>query len=143
MKPRILFVDDDDDMLMLLQRVAQRAELFSTVMTATGAREAFGLLEPLPESARPHLILTDLKMPGIRGDEFIRQLKRNPDTRHLPVAVLTSSDLPEEQSACVSAGACGYYIKTGNLAELEQVFRSALVASELAPPAIPPELGAQ
>lgn len=143
MKPRILFVDDDDDMLLLLQRAARRADLFSGVMAAGGAQEALALLATLATGDRPHLILTDLKMPGIDGEGFIRQLKQNPETRPLPVAVLTSSDLPDDETRCMSAGAGGYYQKPSSLTALDQVLRKALTAAGLAPPALPPGPPAQ
>lgn len=143
MKPRILFVDDDDDMLLLLQRAARRADFFSGVMAAGGTPEALALLATLAEDARPHLILTDLKMPGLDGEALIRQLKAMPEIRHLPVAVLTSSDLPDDEARCRNAGACGYYLKPSSLGALDQVLRSAIASAGLPPPASPSALPAK
>jgi CheY-like chemotaxis protein len=46
--------------------------------------------------ATPAIILLDLMMPEMDGFEFMRELRSRPDSRHVPVIVITAKDLTEE-----------------------------------------------
>ena len=72
--PKILYVDDEAINLELLQLTFMNE---FTVITAESALEGLKLLELYPDI---HVILSDLKMPGMNGLEFIKQVKeRHPD----------------------------------------------------------------
>ena len=58
-----------------------------------------------------HLVVTDLNMPYMDGIEFIRTMKANPDTGHIPALMITTEDDDEERQRAASAGADGYLIK--------------------------------
>lgn len=51
---------------------------------------------------RPHVLITDVEMPGIDGFELTRQVRANPATATLPVLMITSSD--DRQQAAADAG---------------------------------------
>lgn len=72
----------------------------------------------------PDLIVTDLKMPRINGLELTVEVKVNPRTKHVPVVILTSSDLAKDRDAAVRAGCSGFFTKPGNVGELIDVFRA-------------------
>jgi len=72
--PRILYVDDEAINLELLQLTFMDEY---EVLTATSAREGLEILEAHPEI---HVIISDLKMPGMNGLDFIKEIKgRNPE----------------------------------------------------------------
>jgi len=58
-----------------------------------------------------NLVVTDLNMPYMDGIEFIRTMKTNPDTGHIPVLMITTEDDDEERKRATDAGADGYLIK--------------------------------
>jgi CheY-like chemotaxis protein len=57
----------------------------------------------------PLLILLDINMPLVTGEEVIRQLKADPATEPLPVIVLTTTDDPREVRRCYELG-CNCYV---------------------------------
>ena len=76
---RVLIVDDEEPILRFAERVLQKAGYDTTL--APGAPEALTLLASEPPF---DLLLTDLMMPGMRGDELARLLTaRMPDTKVL------------------------------------------------------------
>ncbi|MGY6275486.1 response regulator [Methylomonas sp. MgM2] len=69
-------------------------------------RSAESGLAALTEVAvyQPDLILLDIMMPEVDGFEVIRRLQANPDTRHIPVVVVTALDDEGSRSRLESAG---------------------------------------
>ena len=45
------------------------------------------------ESARPQVIVLDMILPRLSGRDVLRQLRANPETRHIPVVIITGSDV--------------------------------------------------
>lgn len=71
MKANILLVDDDEDMLILFQRILE-GNGYSVEVATTGR----GALE-LCESSGFQLAIVDIKLPDIRGNDLVRQLRKN------------------------------------------------------------------
>lgn len=95
---RVLIVEDDPDIALLLQR------LFGMVgLASTWAADEFQALQRL--EADPHDLLTlDLNMPRLSGLEVLAQIRATPLLAELPVIVLTSWDeLPERVQAQANA----------------------------------------
>jgi CheY-like chemotaxis protein len=76
---RILVVDDEPDQRFLLRRIFERAG--HEVSDATNGAAA---LRAVRESA-PDLVVTDMMMPVMDGAEFIRCLRGDPATAHIPI----------------------------------------------------------
>jgi two-component system, chemotaxis family, chemotaxis protein CheY len=91
----LLVVDDDRGIRETLGEVL-RDERYS-VRLARNGQEALALLEQGPV---PSLILLDLAMPGLDGDGFLEQQKRDPRLRQIPVVVFSADDrAPHTQAA--------------------------------------------
>lgn len=60
---------------------------------------------------RPALILMDIGLPGIDGWEATRRLKRDPETRAIPIVALTAHALAEHRAESFAAGCDGYLAK--------------------------------
>lgn len=65
----------------------------------------------LPGSAPPQLILLDLKLPKVEGQEVLRRIKGDPRTRMIPVAILSSSREKADVNGSYDAGANCYLVK--------------------------------
>ncbi|MBS0384004.1 MAG: PleD family two-component system response regulator, partial [Proteobacteria bacterium] len=100
MSARILVVDDLEANRRLLQ--ARLAADYYEVLLAQRGEEAV----QLARRAKPDLILMDVMMPGgIDGYEACRRLKAQPETRHIPVIILTTLDDRDNKVRGLQAGA--------------------------------------
>lgn len=100
MSARILVVDDLEANRRLLE--AKLGEQYYEVLTAQRGEEAV----QLAKRERPDLILLDVRMPGgIDGYEACRRIKAQPETRHIPVIILTTLDDRESKVRGLQAGA--------------------------------------
>jgi adenylate cyclase len=107
--PALLVVDDNDDNRYTLTRRLTR-EGYTNLTTATNGREALGLLKAKPFD----LILLDMMMPGMNGDEVLKVIKDNPDTRDIPVVMISADTDIEKVSRCIELGADDYLPKPFN-----------------------------
>jgi CheY-like chemotaxis protein len=62
-------------------------------------------------SARPDLILMDLRMPGVDGWRATRAIKADPETQSIPVIAVTAHALPDERHSAREAGCDGVISK--------------------------------
>ena len=122
-RKRILVVDDTPHNIKLLEAV-----LFPRgyqVIPATSGAEA---LAKVP-AEQPDLILCDVVMPGMDGYEVCRRLREDPETRLLPVIMITASG-EQEKIKAIDAGADDFVLKPFNQAELLARVRSLLRIKE-------------
>lgn len=95
---RILSLDDDPEILELIQLVLTRAGY--EVLTATNAQQALVLLQ----SQAIDLLTQDISRPGIRGDEFLRQMKSDETLRQIPVVVISAVPYHSVKQALAERG---------------------------------------
>lgn len=110
----ILAVEDDPAFAEAL--VALAAELEFDCVVATTAEEALALASEL----RPDGILLDIGLPDVSGLSVLERLKRNPDTRHIPVHVVSGM---ERSQVALELGAIGYVIKPASRERLAGAIR--------------------
>jgi DNA-binding NtrC family response regulator len=122
--PHILIVDDEPDMVDNCARILRRAGYHCS--TTTDPQRALTLLE----SARPDLLLTDLKMPEVDGLALLRRAHELDPT--LPVIVVTAFATIESAVATVKGGAFDYLPKTFSVDQLTIVVDRALRQRRLA-----------
>jgi CheY-like chemotaxis protein len=84
---RILLVDDSK-LTLRIEEMLLNAEGRYEIMTATSGEEA---VQKALES-RPELVLTDLNMPGLDGEQVCRALAQDSRTRHIKVVVVTTEN---------------------------------------------------
>jgi signal transduction histidine kinase/CheY-like chemotaxis protein len=87
----ILLVEDDEHMREIIHTML--AETGYTIHEARNGMEGLGLLH----TVQPILILLDLLMPHMDGFEFLRQLRRLPEGQHIPVMVISVTDLSAKE----------------------------------------------
>jgi adenylate cyclase len=122
---KILVVDDT------LRNVKLLADLLAVkgyeVVTASSGQEALDKIE----AEQPDLVLLDVVMPEMSGYEVCRKIREIPETRMLPVVMVTALDPAEERIKGIEAGADDFLTKPINQAELLARVRSLLRVKEL------------
>ncbi|MDZ7344979.1 MAG: response regulator transcription factor [candidate division KSB1 bacterium] len=116
MTKRILLVDDEQDILDLLQ-YNLKAEGYDT-LTATNGVSALELAQTSPDGAGPDLIILDVMLPGKDGWEVMRQLRQNPNTKHIPVIFLTAKGAEIDEVVGLELGAEDYIVKPISIRKL-------------------------
>jgi DNA-binding response OmpR family regulator len=90
---RILLVEDDLDLCKMLRRILEHdGYVVDEAHDGHAALSAY-------EAARPDLILTDLMMPGMEGEELLTELRRRHDDDSTPVLLLSASATREQTAA--------------------------------------------
>ena len=106
-RPSILIVEDNVELL------AQLEELFSPIYSVTTASDGVDALEKL-KTATPDIILSDLMMPRMDGNELCNKVKKNYYTSHIPVVILTAKDTEESMLESLRSKADDYIVKPYN-----------------------------
>jgi len=116
--PNILIVEDEAKMRRLLE-----LNLGEDGFTTLFAGDAENGLKLLRENA-VDLVVTDLKLPGMNGLEFLQAIKRQ--NAALPVIVMTAFGSVETAVEAMKAGASDYVLKPFSLSEMRMVIRKEL-----------------
>jgi len=109
---KILVVDDISSMRKLLVQFLSRS--FDVHSEENGLKA----LAWLQEGNIPDLILTDMNMPDMKGDELITHLKESGYFKDIPIIVLSSEEGSESRIKCLRLGAEDYVMKPFNPEEL-------------------------
>ncbi|MFM7321045.1 MAG: response regulator transcription factor [Armatimonadota bacterium] len=110
--PTILVVEDDAD---ILRQIAFNLERRGYgVRTAITGEEALRVMLQV----RPHLLITDIMMPGMDGYELVETLRRDPELADLPVIMLTARSEDVDVTRGYAAGTDLYLTKPFRPAEL-------------------------
>jgi len=102
---RILVVDDNELNLQLACAVLERAG-HETLAAANG-----GEAVDIAVSSIPDLVLMDLRMPVMNGEEAMKSIRADARMRDIPVIVLTASAMAGEREQLLAAGFDGYISK--------------------------------
>src|SRR5687767_7134085 len=97
--PTILIVEDDEDARDALARRLERRGYI--VVVAVDGQQAVAT----GRSTKPDLILMDLALPGVDGWDATAYLKMDPETRHIPVIILSAHARPNDRHQALAAGA--------------------------------------
>src|SRR5436853_3628514 len=123
----ILLVEDNPDDEALTGRALAKNNVRNEITLARDGAEAlawlFGTGPHAGRPAVPELVLLDLKLPKVDGLEVLRRIRANPNTRLLPVVILTSS---REERAVVTGygrGATGYIRKPVDFGQFVEAVR--------------------
>jgi CheY-like chemotaxis protein len=120
--PGVLLVADDDE---------DTRALFRTLLTARGhrvveARDGAECLEAA-RTARPDLLMLDLRMPGLDGFEVMNRLRSDPSTAALPVLAITAMAEATIQERALKAGCAGILVKPVSPREVMTLVERLLV----------------
>ncbi|MGZ9046317.1 MAG: response regulator, partial [Telluria sp.] len=110
----VLVIEDDPEFAAILFQLAHDMEY--RCLVALNAEEGLRIAQ----EQSPDAILLDMRLPDRSGLSVLQLLKERPDTRHIPVHVVSSVDNGGE---ALHLGAIGYALKPTSREQLEQVFR--------------------
>jgi len=102
---RLLLVDDAVLFLELERTFLQRTGY--QIYTARSGEEALRIARDI----RPDLVLLDLNMPCMDGDEVCREIKDDPNLKDVHVVMVTARGRDEDRARCTEAGCDGYLMK--------------------------------
>ena len=125
----ILLVEDNTDDEALTLRALTRNNIGNEVIVARDGEEAVdwlfctGKYEHRDARDQPALVLLDLKLPKLDGLEVLRRIREHPDTRLVPVVILTSSREEQDVVASYNLGVNAYVVKPVAFQEFVQAVK--------------------
>jgi len=122
----VLLIEDNADHVELIVKALRDNNVLNEVHVVTSGEEAIDFLYQrgvYANAARPGLILLDIKLPGMDGIEFLRQIKADPKLKLLPVVVLSTSEEKKDIMGCYGCGANSYIVKPVDFRQFEKVIK--------------------
>lgn len=116
----VLYIEDALSSLALIERLLER----SGVTLLTAADGATGLAQA--RHTPPDLVLLDLHLPDMPGEEVLSRLRAVPETRATPVVVISADASPRRIRALLGAGVLDYLTKPIDVKRLLALFDQAL-----------------
>jgi CheY-like chemotaxis protein len=117
----VLYIEDNLSNLDLIQRILSRRR---EIRLVTALQGRLGL--DLATQHRPDLILLDMNLPDIPGEEVLRRLRDAPQTRWLPVIVISADATAERIQGALAIGARAYLTKPLSVGKLLTAMRETL-----------------
>ena len=102
---KILFIEDESALQKTFGDILKQGgyEMISALDGEIGFN--------LAKTKKPDLILLDLILPGMHGFEVLKKLKEEPETKEIPIIVLTNLEKMEDVEQAVKLGAVAYLVK--------------------------------
>ena len=107
----VLLVEDNPDDEELTLRSLKQCNLANEIVVARDGVEALAILHNEAQPLNPCVVLLDLKLPKLDGLGVLKRIREHPQTRALPVVVLTSSAEDSDILATYDLGANSYVRK--------------------------------
>ena len=123
----ILYAEDDLDQIKLLRIALKDQDL--KVVEALDGLQAIRKIKTLA----PDLILLDLFMPYLDGFGVLKSIKADPNTRHIPIIVLSAWPTGDNRRRAVNAGAVDFVAKPYVPAQLTQLILAHLAQPQQKP----------
>ena len=120
MRPTILVVEDEDALATLLQYNLEK-EGYQVLVAGDGEEALVSVDEKLPD-----LIVLDWMLPKISGIEVCRRLRQRPESRNVPIIMLTARGEETDRIRGLDTGADDYVVKPVSMSELAARVRAVL-----------------
>jgi two-component system response regulator len=125
----ILLVEDDPGDQELTRRALQDGEIAHELYVVEDGEAALDYLFGRGRYANPSdcpvpdLILLDLNLPKVTGKQVLEQIHNDAKLRHIPVVVLTTSQLERDIQQCYDSGASSYIVKPVGIDDFLRMIR--------------------
>ena len=124
---RLLLADDSITIQKVVELVL--AEEGFDIKTAGNGEEALTALPPF----NPHVVLADIEMPKMNGYQLCEKIKKNPETKGIPVILLAGAFEPLDEELAKNVGADDYIVKPFESQELISKINAVVAVKEMAP----------
>ena len=115
---KILVVDDDARNIFALTSMLENQEM--DVISTTNGRSAIDIIKQTPDLS---MVLMDIMMPEMDGYETMREIRKAPQFRTLPILALTAKAMKGDRERCLDAGASDYIAKPVSTDQLLSLMR--------------------
>lgn len=119
-KKTVLYIDDTEMMLELMEGILYDTEF--RLYTSNEANDGIRLAKKI----NPDIILVDIMMPQMDGFMVSKVLKRNPETKHIPIIFVTSLNTKEDLLNAIKSGGIDYIVKPFEASDLLARIRKSL-----------------
>jgi CheY-like chemotaxis protein len=151
--PVILVAEDDEDYVLLIRQVFQKAHIPNPIQVVWNGEEAIWYLKGVGKYANrdeyplPDIFLLDLKMPRVNGFEVLKWVRAQPSLSALRILVLTSSDEIRDVNEAYQLGANSFLVKPMDFEDFTNLsrliadfwFRASRTPETFRPPLSPPK----
>lgn len=119
---KIVWIEDDKFLVSLIRKRMEGTS--AELIQVTDGAKAFDAVK----EAKPHVVVLDLLMPNMDGFEILKQLKSEPETKAIPVLVLSNLGQKQEIDQAKELGAAKFVVKATIgldeiIPEIEQIVR--------------------
>lgn len=121
MAKTIFLVDDSATILLSISNILQKAGY--SIEKAGNGEEA---LKKFNSGAKIDLLMTDLNMPGMNGIELIKEVRKLPNYKFMPILFLTTESQQSKKAEAKAAGASGWIVKPATADELLNTIKLVL-----------------
>jgi signal transduction histidine kinase/response regulator RpfG family c-di-GMP phosphodiesterase len=120
----VLYIEDNPSNMALMKRIAESRSEVQLIGASSGR---LGL--DLARTRRPDLILLDLHLPDISGQEVLQNLREDPETKTIPVVIVSADATPEQMQRSLASGALSYVTKPLDIASMLRLLDGVLKES--------------
>ena len=120
MATKVLVIDDAVHIRRLIMRMLEQGNY--TALQAGNGREGLQVLE----QEMPDVVTCDISMPVMDGYQFLMAAKKNPETQHIPVVIITALGQKEEINKATELGADACLTKPFSSSHLREVIETVL-----------------
>jgi CheY-like chemotaxis protein len=118
---KVLIVDDDMRNIFALSTVLEEHEM--VIVSTDNGREAIRILQTEPDI---DIVLMDIMMPEMDGIDTMREIRKIPKLKMLPIIAVTAKAMKGDREKCIEAGAWDYLSKPVETAQMLAVLRAWL-----------------
>lgn len=110
----VLLAEDNEDDVVIMKDAFEQANMINLIHVVNDGDEVMAYLRnegAYRDMDLPGLILLDINMPKKNGFEVLEEVKNDPDLKHIPIIMLTTSSRDEDIAKSYKNGACSYITK--------------------------------
>jgi len=114
-KSPILLVEDNEDDILITKKAIEKRQIMNNLFVVHDGQEALDFLRrtgKYENAPRPGFVLLDLNMPKLDGFEVLKEIKRHPELKSIPIIILTTSERDEDVSKAYALGCNSYIVKS-------------------------------